>query len=261
MASNVDQSEIARTEHRGRLITLYQFGVTLGFCLAFWIGYAAFELPRHLSWQIPLGVQIGPAAIMLLGLRWCIPESPRWLIYRGRKEEADVILTSLRMKGYHNDKEKYLHHQQQLQQRQEQQHQQQFKQCTGVSSTTLSSLSTPIKINQPSIPPPIMTVHDDRVCMKTSTTDETLLSPFSTVASKLSSEIDSAKDNRYSYGNPDTLEMEYLGIIQDVTFERECSSRSYAALLTKGTDNYRKRILLGMGLHIMTQFTGINALL
>jgi hypothetical protein len=226
--------------------------------LAFWIGYAAFEFPRHLSWQIPLGVQIGPAAIMLLGLRWCIPESPRWLIYRGRKQEADVILTSLRMKGYHNDKEKYLHHQQQLQQQQQQkqqdqQQQQQLEQCTGTSSTTLSPLSTPPKLNQPSI----TTFHVDRRCI----TDETLLSPFSTVASNLSTETDSFKDNHYSYGDPDTLEMEYLGIIQDVTFERACSSRSYSALLTKGMDNYRKRILLGMGLHIMTQFTGINALL
>ncbi|KAI8330445.1 major facilitator superfamily domain-containing protein [Chlamydoabsidia padenii] len=217
------QSEIARSEHRGRLITLYQFGVTLGFCMAFWIGYATFELPRHLSWQIPLGVQIGPAALMLLGLRWCIPESPRWLIYRGRKEEADVILSGLRMKGY------------------QQQQQQQQRQRTGTSSTTMSSLSTHQPIMNGMKPNPIIL-------------------PALVIKNNPSGDMDSLTSNSF-YDIPDTLEMEYLGILQDVTFERQCASKSYSALLTKGTDNYRKRILLGMGLHIMTQFTGINALL
>ncbi|KAI8084766.1 major facilitator superfamily domain-containing protein [Halteromyces radiatus] len=262
------QSEIAKPEHRGRLINLYQFGVTLGFCVAFWIGYGTFDLPRHLSWQIPLGAQIGPAVVMILGLRWCIPESPRWLIYRGRKEEADAILSNLRMKGHLNDKEQQLqqeeryYHQQRRQKKiklqrkrleQQQQQQQQKPRSSYIGSNTVPPSSSPI-----------LPSHDDSNNNNNNGGDDssTILSPISSLSSSLTKTLGNVNNGTdVMYRRLEALEMEYLGIIQDVTFERQCSSRSYSALLTKGIDNYRKRILLGMGLHIMTQFTGINAIL
>ncbi|CAO3584598.1 unnamed protein product [Absidia cylindrospora] len=273
------QSEMAKPEHRGRLITLYQFGVTLGFCVAFWIGYATFELPRHLPWQIPLGLQIGPAVIMLLCHRWCVPESPRWLIYRGRQEEADVILSSLRMKGHTNDTnhrqrqhDQHQHQQHQHQEEQQQHQQQQQRQrhklihqssSTVRSSTTessSSSSSTHIHHHHQKM--------DNDISNKDTGYDiENSTIPTSIPLTQLPSSKLPASIVEYgpsidsTYESAETLEMEYLGIIQDVTFERQCASKSYSALLTKGIDNYRKRLLLGMGLHIMTQFTGINVIL
>lgn len=57
------------------------------------------------------------------------------------------------------------------------------------------------------------------------------------------------------------LSMEYTGIIQERNYDIKYSSQSYAALIKKGIDNNRKRTILGVGLHIMTQLTGINAIL
>lgn len=57
------------------------------------------------------------------------------------------------------------------------------------------------------------------------------------------------------------LQMKFVGIVQDVTFDKIYSSKTYAALLEKGIENNRKRTLLGIGIHMLTQLTGINVLL
>lgn len=57
------------------------------------------------------------------------------------------------------------------------------------------------------------------------------------------------------------LQMEFVGIVQDVTFDKTYSSKTYTALLEKGIENNRKRTLLGIGIHMLTQLTGINVLL
>ncbi|KAG1136439.1 hypothetical protein G6F37_010625 [Rhizopus arrhizus] len=95
LSSLPDQSEIARPKNRGRLITIYQIFVTLGFCIAFWLGYATYPIEGELSWKIPLGIQIVPGVLLLLSI-YFIPESPRWLIYQSREKEAYEILSRLR---------------------------------------------------------------------------------------------------------------------------------------------------------------------
>ena len=55
--------------------------------------------------------------------------------------------------------------------------------------------------------------------------------------------------------------MEYTSIVQDVTFDRTFTSKKFCALFKTGIENYRKRTVLGAGIHIFTQLTGANALL
>ncbi|KAI8139122.1 major facilitator superfamily domain-containing protein, partial [Fennellomyces sp. T-0311] len=88
------QSEIAGPQNRGRIITLYQLGVTLGFCISSWIAYGTADLINNLSWRVPVAIQIVPGGILLLGLS-LIPESPRWLIARDRYDEALRILAQI----------------------------------------------------------------------------------------------------------------------------------------------------------------------
>ncbi|ORX61431.1 hypothetical protein DM01DRAFT_278679 [Hesseltinella vesiculosa] len=96
------QSEIARPENRGRLITLYQVGVTLGILVGFWIYYGVMMTNPFATWKTLLALQLVPSGILILGLH-LIPESPRWLIYRNRYNEALRIMALLRSEGDKDD--------------------------------------------------------------------------------------------------------------------------------------------------------------
>ena len=47
------------------------------------------------GWMIPTGVQLIPAILLLTLAPWC-PESPRWLIIKGRKADAKAALDRIR---------------------------------------------------------------------------------------------------------------------------------------------------------------------
>ncbi|KAI9254312.1 general substrate transporter [Sporodiniella umbellata] len=92
MAVPLYLSELAPKEIRGRLISFQQLMCTIGIMIAFWAG-AATEL-HGASWRIPISIQIVPAGILALGIAF-LPYSPRWLISRGRNEEALAVLARL----------------------------------------------------------------------------------------------------------------------------------------------------------------------
>jgi SP family arabinose:H+ symporter-like MFS transporter len=92
-------SEIAPDDKRGRLVTYYQLAVTIGILVAYCsnarlLSYA--EAHQHDTgrglihfvfvqevWRGMFGIGMLPAALFLFGLLW-VPESPRWLMQRGR---------------------------------------------------------------------------------------------------------------------------------------------------------------------------------
>lgn len=47
------------------------------------------------QWQVPLGLQLLPGGLLLLGILWC-PETPRWYAKQDRWEEAERSLTWIR---------------------------------------------------------------------------------------------------------------------------------------------------------------------
>ncbi|KAI8331844.1 hypothetical protein BC941DRAFT_150560 [Chlamydoabsidia padenii] len=156
-------SEIARPGNRGRLITLYQVGSTLGMTIAYWISYGTYihRTNDDISFSLPIAFQLVPGGLLILGLH-LIPESPRWLIYRKRFDEAMTIMALLRSQGNTDD------------------------------------------LN---------------------------------------------------------LQMEFTGVRQDVWFDTHYTRKSFVALWSTGTENNLTRTLLGMGIHIFTQLSGINAIL
>ncbi|OJJ06503.1 hypothetical protein ASPVEDRAFT_56122 [Aspergillus versicolor CBS 583.65] len=94
-------AELASSELRGFLVSFYQFATILGIMLSFWCGYGSNniggigETQSNLAWQIPSIIQGIPAAILMLGI-WWLPFSPRWLVKKGRDEEAIKTLSYLR---------------------------------------------------------------------------------------------------------------------------------------------------------------------
>ncbi|KAJ6369085.1 hypothetical protein OIU78_001453 [Salix suchowensis] len=88
-------SETAPPEIRGLLNTLPQFtgsvGMFLSYCMVF--GMSLMEAP---SWRLMLGVLFIPSIIYFLLTVFFLPESPRWLVSKGRMLEAKKVLQRLR---------------------------------------------------------------------------------------------------------------------------------------------------------------------
>ncbi|KAJ6708289.1 TONOPLAST MONOSACCHARIDE TRANSPORTER 2 [Salix viminalis] len=88
-------SETAPPEIRGLLNTLPQFtgsvGMFLSYCMVF--GMSLMEAP---SWRMMLGVLFIPSIIYFLLTVFFLPESPRWLVSKGRMLEAKKVLQRLR---------------------------------------------------------------------------------------------------------------------------------------------------------------------
>lgn len=83
-------SEIAPQKDRGRLVSLYQFNIVLGILIAFLSNYLLRNTGSE-PWRWMLGVEAIPALIYFLFV-FLIPESPRWLISKGKIQEAEKTL-------------------------------------------------------------------------------------------------------------------------------------------------------------------------
>ncbi|KAJ9670983.1 hypothetical protein PVL29_027119 [Vitis rotundifolia] len=88
-------SETAPSEIRGRLNTLPQFtgsvGMFLSYCMVFWM--SLMDSPK---WRLMLGVLSIPSLIYFALTVFYLPESPRWLVSKGRMAEAKQVLQRLR---------------------------------------------------------------------------------------------------------------------------------------------------------------------
>ncbi|KAK4621374.1 Quinate permease [Fulvia fulva] len=90
-------AEQAPKEIRGKLGAGMQLLFAAGVMISYWVDYGTVRGLAHSNaeWQIPVGLQLVPAAVLGLGL---IPqkESIRWLAKKGRNDEAWEALTWMR---------------------------------------------------------------------------------------------------------------------------------------------------------------------
>ncbi|KAK5527495.1 hypothetical protein LTR25_011138 [Vermiconidia calcicola] len=82
------QSEVSPTHLRGFLVGLHGFMICIGYTSASWIGVGFYFVQGNLSqWRGPLGFPILFPLVLLCALPF-VPESPRWLLTRSRKDAA-----------------------------------------------------------------------------------------------------------------------------------------------------------------------------
>ncbi len=90
-------AEISPAAVRGRLVALSQLNVVAGILAAYLSNFLIAGMlggPQSSAWRFMLGLPALPAALFyLLVLR--IPESPRWLIKRHRRDDAEDVLRRL----------------------------------------------------------------------------------------------------------------------------------------------------------------------
>lgn len=91
-------AEQAPKEIRGMLGSGMQWLFALGVMISYWVDYGTVKGiggDHSAEWQIPVGLQMVPAAVLGIGLIWQ-KESVRWLAKKGRNDEAWDALTYLR---------------------------------------------------------------------------------------------------------------------------------------------------------------------
>jgi len=84
-------SEMASAAHRGRLVSAYQLAITIGIFLAYLVDGLLSSDP---AWRLMLGMSAVPGILLAL-FALAAPETPRWLVQQGRRDEAGAILTRL----------------------------------------------------------------------------------------------------------------------------------------------------------------------
>jgi sugar porter (SP) family MFS transporter len=88
-------AEISPARYRGRLVAVTQFNIVLGILVAFLSNYylSKLNLGDH-AWRWMFGVEAFPAAVFFLLLP-LTPRSPRWLMGKGREDEARRVFALL----------------------------------------------------------------------------------------------------------------------------------------------------------------------
>ena len=96
-------AEIAPPAERGRMVSFNQLNIVVGISAAFFTNYLILKLGQSdagwaqslgfdaYNWRWMLGLETLPAVLYFLGL-FFVPESPRWLLLKGREEEAREVL-------------------------------------------------------------------------------------------------------------------------------------------------------------------------
>ncbi|KAH8897265.1 general substrate transporter [Thozetella sp. PMI_491] len=90
-------SETADAKMRGPLVLIEGVFALSGITLAAWINFGFYHVPNssEIKWRFPIAFQL-VFLLILLGLQWFLPESPRWLMKKERREEGAAAVARLR---------------------------------------------------------------------------------------------------------------------------------------------------------------------
>lgn len=88
------QAECSRTSNRGLLICIEGGIIAIGTAIAYWIDFGASYGPDDLVWRFPIAFQIVFGLMMIVGM-WFLPDSPRYLISKGKVHEGEYVLAAL----------------------------------------------------------------------------------------------------------------------------------------------------------------------
>ena len=110
MAAPMYIAEVSPASQRGRMVSLYQLAIVLGFFIVFLVTYfigggssaeLTVEQLQNLNdynleqgWRIMFWSEL-PVTLLFLCLLFFVPHSPRWLALKGRKQDAINVLARL----------------------------------------------------------------------------------------------------------------------------------------------------------------------
>jgi len=93
----VYQAEATRGSRRGKMSVIVVLHNVVFYMIGSWLTLATSYMPNSGQWRVPFALQLFPACF--LGLLVFTPESPRWLVLRGKDDEAIESLRRYLGKG------------------------------------------------------------------------------------------------------------------------------------------------------------------
>jgi len=85
-------SEVSPEKNRGSLVSLFQLAITAGILFSYLVNASFANVPYDWRWMLLVGII--PALILGIGM-WKMPDTPRWLILKGRCEEAQRVFEKI----------------------------------------------------------------------------------------------------------------------------------------------------------------------
>ncbi|WWC66896.1 uncharacterized protein I206_100803 [Kwoniella pini CBS 10737] len=95
--------ELSHPRLRGQASLLYNCSWYIGAVIIGWCTYGTLNWTSNWSWRMPCLFQIFPEVLLGIVTLFFMPESPRWLVSKGRNEEALRILAKYHANGEEND--------------------------------------------------------------------------------------------------------------------------------------------------------------
>ncbi|KAG9243134.1 general substrate transporter [Calycina marina] len=92
MSSPLLLTEICHPQHRGPVTAVYNCLWNADALLVAWIGWGTAQAHNNWSWRSITLLQVVPSVTQLVFIYW-IPESPRWLMSKDRREDSLQILS------------------------------------------------------------------------------------------------------------------------------------------------------------------------
>lgn len=91
--------ELAYPTQRAQLTASYNSSWYVGSIIAAWITFGTFRMNTSWAWRLPSVLQSIPSLLQVIFI-WFTPESPRWLVSKGRDKEAIEILAKYHANGH-----------------------------------------------------------------------------------------------------------------------------------------------------------------
>lgn len=88
------QAETSKASLRGMLVVLELVLNIAGFSLSNWVNYGFTYATGSIQWRFPIALQLVFMIVLFATVPW-LPESPRWLVNKGRVDEAKQIIADL----------------------------------------------------------------------------------------------------------------------------------------------------------------------
>ncbi|KAG6808601.1 hypothetical protein H0H92_003576 [Tricholoma furcatifolium] len=95
-------TELAYPTHRAPLTSTYNSLWYTGAIIAAWTTFGTFKINSSWAWRVPSALQGIPAVLQVIFI-WFCPESPRFLVSKGREEEALKTLAYYHADGNQED--------------------------------------------------------------------------------------------------------------------------------------------------------------